>query len=137
MSEECIFCKIVKGEIPCYKVYEDPKFVAFLDINPINKGHTLIIPKKHFETILDIEKEQFGEIMKLTKKLSEAIIKAIKADGFEICINNKKAAGQLVPHLHVHIMPRFKNDGLKFDWPTKKFSQVEMQNIANKIKNSL
>ncbi|MCL6500514.1 MAG: HIT family protein [Candidatus Pacearchaeota archaeon] len=136
-EKDCIFCKIIKGEIPCYKVYEDKDFIAFLDINPVNMGHTLVVPRKHFETVLDIEKWRFGEIMKLTKKLSQRIINATKADGFELCINNKKAAGQLVPHLHIHIMPRFKNDGLKFNWPTKKFSQAEMQKIANKIKNSL
>ena len=133
----CIFCKIIKGEIPCTKVYEDDKILAFLDINPVNPGHTLIIPKKHSETILDTDEEMLKSIMAVTKKLSSVIIKAVKADGFEVCINNKKAAGQIVPHLHMHIMPRFNNDGLKFDWGSKKYSNKEMTNIAEKIKRLL
>lgn len=133
----CIFCKIVKGELPCYKVYEDSNFLAFLDISPINQGHTLLISKKHFETVLDINETDFGKMMKMGKKLSAKIIKVVNADGFELRINNKKAAGQIVPHLHLHIMPRFNKDRLKFDWPTKKYSQKEMNVLAEKIKNSL
>ncbi|MCX8194026.1 MAG: HIT family protein [Candidatus Pacearchaeota archaeon] len=137
MQKECVFCKIIQGKIPCYKIHENKKFLSFLDISPINKGHTLLIPKKHLETVLDINERDFSEMMRVAKKLSKAIIKATKADGFELCINNKKAAGQVIPHLHLHIMPRFDGDGLKFDWPTKRYSQEEMQKIAAKIKNSL
>lgn len=134
-KENCVFCKIVKGEIPCYKVYEDSTFLAFLDLSPINRGHSLLIPKKHFETVLDINETDFGKMMKIGKKLSAKIIKAVNANGFELCINNKKAAGQIVPHLHLHIMPRFDKDRLKFNWPTKKYSQKEMEKIAEKIRN--
>jgi histidine triad (HIT) family protein len=135
--ENCIFCKIIKGKIPAEKIYENDYVMGFLDISPVNKGHALIIPKKHSETILDTDEETLKEVMIITKKLSAAIMKAIKADGFEVCINNKKAAGQLVPHLHMHIMPRFNNDGLRFDWPTKKYSDEEMKKIAESIKKAL
>ncbi|MEM4153053.1 MAG: HIT family protein [Candidatus Pacearchaeota archaeon] len=137
LHNDCVFCKIANHELPCYKIYENKDFLAFLDISPINKGHTLLIPKKHFETVLEINEKDFGEMMKLAKKISKAIIKATKADGFEFCINNKKAAGQVIPHLHLHIMPRFNKDGLKFNWPTKKYSKKEMEKTAEKIKNSL
>lgn len=134
---DCIFCKIVEGKIPCTKIYENDRILAFLDISPVNKGHALVIPKKHSETILDTDEKTLNEIMSVTKKLSAAIMKAVNADGFEVCINNKKAAGQLVPHLHMHIMPRFNNDGLKFDWPTKKFSESEMKKTAEIIRKAL
>jgi len=134
---DCIFCKIVEGKIPCTKIYENNKILAFLDVSPVNFGHTLVIPKRHSETLLDTDEETLREIMSVTKKLSAAIMKAVKADGFEVCINNKKAAGQLVPHLHMHIMPRFNNDGLKFDWPAKKLPESEMWKIADKIKENL
>ena len=133
--ETCLFCKIVRGEIPCTKVYENEKALAFLDISPVNKGHTLVLPKKHFETIVDIDDQSLCELIKAVKKLSNAVMKAVKADGINIGINNYRAAGQLVPHLHVHIMPRFENDGLKLDWPAKKFP--DMDKIAEKIKKAL
>jgi histidine triad (HIT) family protein len=133
--ESCIFCKIIKGEIPCTKVYEDDKVLAFLDISPVNKGHTLVIPKKHYETLMDVPDDLLCETMKIIKKLSKAVMKTVKADGINISINNYKAAGQLVLHLHVHIMPRFSNDGLKLDWPTKKIA--DMDKTADSIRKAL
>ena len=129
---DCIFCKIIRGEIPCDKVYENDKVLAFLDISPVNKGHTIVIPKKHSENLLDADEQTLCELIKAVKKLSIAIKKAVKADGINIGINNFKAAGQLVPHFHIHIMPRFENDGLKIDWPTKKLDNMEK--IAESIK---
>ena len=133
--ESCIFCKIVKGKIPATKIYEDKNVLAFLDISPINPGHALVVPKKHFETLIDIDDNALCETMKAVKKLSKAIMKSVKADGINISINNFKAAGQLVPHFHTHIIPRFKDDGLKLDWPTKKI--LDMNKIAELIKKNL
>jgi len=135
MATSCIFCKIIKNEIPCTKIYENDKVLAFLDIAPVNFGHALVMPKKHFETILDIDDESLCEIAKVTKKVSRAIMKAMKSDGINIGVNNYKAAGQLVPHMHLHVMPRFKDDGLKFDWPTKK--DGNMEKTADKIRKAL
>jgi len=132
---DCLFCKIIEGKIPCTKVYENDKVLAFLDISPVSKGHTLVLPKKHYETIMDADEQTLYELIKTVKKLSNAVMKAMKADGINVETNNKRAAGQLVPHLHVHLIPRFENDGLKFDWPTKKFP--DMDEIAEKVKKAL
>jgi len=134
--ESCIFCKIVKGKIPATKIYEDKNVLAFLDISPINPGHALVVPKKHFETLIDIDDSALCETMKIVKKLSKIIMKAVNADGINIGINNYKAAGQLVPHLHVHIMPRFANDGHRH-WSGKQYQEGEMQKIADKIRKAL
>lgn len=134
---ECIFCRIVKGEIPCTKVYEDSTTLAFLDLNPVNKGHTLLVPKKHSETILDTDEKTLKDLMITTKKISKAMMDGLKINGFNIGINQFEEGGQVVPHLHIHIMPRIKNDGIKL-WPQRKYeSKEEMEEIAKKIKSLL
>ena len=134
--EECIFCKIAKGDIPCNKVYENEKVLAFLDIGPINKGHTLIIPKEHHKDLLDMPDNLLAEITKTAKKVAKAVIKATGADGFNIGQNNGKAAGQAVMHFHLHIIPRFEEDGLQ-SWPGKSYEEGEMDKIAENIKSLL
>jgi len=134
--EDCIFCKIVNGEIPCQKVYENDKILAFLDISPIHKGHTLVIPKEHHENILDIPDETLAELAKTAKKVSKAVKKATNADGFNVTQNNGAAAGQAVFHFHLHIIPRFKDDGLK-TWPHKQIPEEEMKQVHEDIKKSL
>ena len=113
MAEECIFCKIVKGEIPAYKIYEDGSIVSFLDIFPIHPGHALVVPKKHSVDIFDTDEETMGKMMKVAKKLSPAVMKGAKADGINIGMNNKAPAGQEVMHAHIHVIPRYSADGLK------------------------
>ena len=134
--ESCIFCKIAKGEIPCAKVYENSSVVAFLDISPVNKGHVLVIPKLHFDTILDIPDANLAEVFKAVKKISSAAMHAVDAKGFNIGINTYKAAGQLVPHFHVHIIPRFEDDRLE-SWPGKKYKEGEAEKLAEKIRKAL
>lgn len=134
--EDCIFCKIVKGEIPCSKVYEDENIFAFLDIAPVHKGHTLVIPKKHFETILDIPEQELKELILAVKKVAIAVEKGVDADGFVVTMSNKKAAGQVVPHAHFHIIPRFEDDGLKH-WPKIEYKEGELEEYKNKIIHSL
>lgn len=133
---ECIFCKIVKGEIPCHKIYEDDKILAFLDIMPINKGHTLIVPKKHSRDMLEDDDADLAACIKTAKKLAKSIVNAMKADGFNLGINTKEAAGQAVFHTHFHIIPRFKEDGLKH-WPGQKKEMEELKEVQNKILNEL
>lgn len=134
---ECIFCKIAKGDIPCTKIYEDSTTLAFLDLNPVNKGHTLVIPKKHSETILDTDEKTLKDLMITTKKISKAMMKGLEIKGFNIGINQFEGGGQIVPHLHIHIMPRLKNDGIKL-WPQRKYeSREEMEETAKKIKSLL
>ena len=130
---ECVFCSIVKGEIPCYKVYEDKEILAFLDINPVNPGHTLIIPKKHYETILDVDDETLKKLAVVIKNISSAVYSGLKLKGFNIGINQFKVAGQVVPHLHVHIIPRKENDGIRL-WPTREYeSKEERKRVQEKI----
>lgn len=130
--EDCIFCKILKGEIPSSKIYENDKVLAFLDIMPVHKGHTLVIPKEHYETILDIPEDLLKESIVVLKKVSKAVKQGVEADGISIGQSNFKAANQAVPHLHFHIMPRFDNDGLKF-WPQGKYEEGEMDAFREKI----
>ncbi|MCX6777397.1 MAG: HIT family protein [Candidatus Micrarchaeota archaeon] len=131
--EECIFCRIAKGGIPSSKVLEDENFLAFLDINPINKGHLLVIPKKHYGCFLDFPQDQLGPFFAFSQKAAKALIVTTKCDGFNLAMNNGRAAAQLVPHAHLHIMPRFTGDGFAFDWPTKKYEEGEMDRLAKRI----
>ncbi|OGZ67299.1 MAG: hypothetical protein A3D34_00850 [Candidatus Staskawiczbacteria bacterium RIFCSPHIGHO2_02_FULL_33_16] len=108
---DCIFCKIIKGEIPCFKIFEDKTVFVFLDVSPITLGHCLIIPKTHFENIFDINDSDLQKIIVVAKKLSEKIKNNLRADGIRISQSNGKAAGQDIMHFHLHIIPRYKNDG--------------------------
>ena len=130
---DCVFCKIVNGGIPSSKVYEDKNSLAFLDINPLNKGHTLVIPKKHYETIADIPESEVAELMKVVKKVGIAAQKAVGAQGLNITQNNGKAAEQFVPHIHFHLIPRFDEDGIYMTHPKKKYHEGEMEEVRKKI----
>ncbi len=133
----CVFCKIVSGEIPSHKVYEDEEFLAFLDIGPINKGHLLVIPKKHYPTLLDMPEEEAGKLYKLVHKLAKVVKEALNADGLNIINNIGSASGQEVFHVHVHIIPRFYDDGMKFGWRKLPYEEGEMEEYAEKIKKAL
>ena len=109
----CIFCKIVNGEIPSYKIYEDENTFAFLDIADDAIGHTLVVPKKHYENILDIESETLNNVMAVVKKISNHYVNNCGFDGINIINNNNECAEQSVLHLHFHIIPRKNNDGMK------------------------
>ena len=133
---DCIFCKIIKGEIPADKVYENDKIFAFLDVAPINPGHTLVVPRSHHADLLDTPDDVLSDMITRSKKLAAAIVKAVNADGFNIGINTKPAAGQAVFHTHLHIIPRFKDDGFTH-WSGKKLSAEEMQKVTEDIKKEL
>ena len=134
--QDCIFCKIAAGEIPSHQVYEDDDVLAFLDINPINFGHTLVIPKQHHKDLLDTPPELAAKLMKVAQKVAPAAMKAVEADSFNLGVNNGTNAGQVVFHTHLHVMPRFKDDGHKL-WHGKEISQEELKEVAEKIKNSI
>ena len=133
---DCIFCKIIKKEIPADFIYENDKIVAFLDIHPNNPGHALVVPKAHFHDLLETPDDVLADIMARTKKIAPAILKAVKADGFNSIFNTKPAAGQVVFHTHMHIIPRFTNDGLKH-WPDKHLSAEELKKIKENIVSAL
>ena len=109
--EDCVFCKIIQGQIPCYKVFEDKETVAFLDIKPHAPGHTVVIPKKHGVTAFDFSEKEFAAIVVAARKTAQLLREKLSPDGFNIGWNQGTAAGQVVSHLHVHIFPRFLGDG--------------------------
>lgn len=108
---DCLFCKIINKEIPNYTVYENENVLAFLDIHPCSKGHTVVIPKKHFVTLGDMNEEESDLLMRGLRSVAEQIKTKLKPDGMNIGINNGKAAGQAVGHIHWHIIPRWQGDG--------------------------
>lgn len=133
--ESCIFCKIIKGEVPSTKVYEDNDVVAFLDIKPVNPGHTLVIPKKHYESIHDMPDELVGKVAIAAKKIADAILK-IGAKGINIGMNNGTHAGQIVFHAHVHVIPRYGRDTFSL-WVGKEYDGNEREEVAEKIRSAL
>ena len=133
---DCLFCKIVNNEISYHKVYEDDKILGFLSIEPINKGHVLIIPKKHYVGILDVDEEILKDIISVVKKVALGVKNAVNADGIVITQNNGKYAGQAIMHLHFHVIPRFKEDGLGH-WDHKKYEGDEMREYSSKISSFL
>jgi len=133
LDKGCIFCKIVKGEIPCAKVFEDDNVLGFLDIAPANKGHVLIVTKNHYETLLDIPDEDLNDLMLKARRIARAMSSALGNEGFNILMNNKKVAGQLVPHAHVHVIPRFKGDGIQLNWRARKYNDKEISGFKEKI----
>jgi histidine triad (HIT) family protein len=136
--EDCIFCKIVKGEVPAAKVYEDENVLAFLDIMPATpkKGHVLVIPKKHAELLQELDDDVLARVMRVVKMLTNALMK--EAKGVNLLQNNGKTAGQFVKHVHFHIVPRFEDDGVLLGkWETFKYDDGEMQEVQQKIKKLL
>ena len=119
-NKDCIFCKIAAGEIPCTKVYEDNQVLAFMDIMPLNRGHLLVIPKEHYENILEIDCELYGRLAALICTIAKAVQGAIAPDGLNVMQLNGAAANQVVPHLHVHLVPRWEADGVTISsWDPK------------------
>lgn len=133
---DCIFCKIIRGELPSFKLYENERVAAFLDIHPVSAGHTLVVPKGHATNIFDIKKEDWTAVAEAVRVLSIAIEKAVAADGVNIAMNNREHAGQVVHHPHVHIIPRFRGDGLKL-MPQREYNTGEAEETAAKIRTAL
>ena len=135
-NEDCVFCKIIDGSIPAYKVYEDDETLAILDIHPTNYGHTLVIPKDHTENLYTIPDETLCRVFMTVKKVATAIRNGTDADGVNLIMNNELAAGQLIYHAHVHVIPRLNDDGFKH-WPNKEYKDGDMQAYLDKIKAEL
>ena len=134
--ENCIFCKIANKEIPGKIVYEDDLCLAFLDLSQTTNGHTLVVPKTHYQNILDVDKEVLSHLIKVTKKLTNQIITNLDAKGANVLTNANEVAGQTVMHFHIHIIPRYnETDQFKIDF-TDRSQEVDLDNIFNKI-NSL
>ena len=132
--DSCIFCKIAQKQVPSSLVYEDEKTVAFLDIRPLNEGHTLVIPKEHYVNIFDIPQELLCHIHSVTKKVAQAVEKATHADGISIIQQNGEAAGQEIFHLHVHVIPRFEGQKLPRLSELSEADREQLSRTAAKIR---
>ena len=115
MKNNCVFCAIAAGEIPSFKIYEDDRFLAYLDINPFSKGHTLVIPKEHYPCLAETPDGVLAEQIATVKKVAAKVCGALKSDGFNGVQNNGEAAGQTVKHIHFHIVPRYAGDKVSFE----------------------
>ena len=128
----CVFCEIIKGNIPSKKVYEDDQILAILDISQTTKGHTLVMPKKHYENFLEMPSNEFGQLMSKVQEVAEKVTKALDAKGCNILINTNEVAGQSVMHTHVHIIPRYdENDTISVKFSENKFDLDEILNQIN------
>lgn len=132
-----VFEKIINGELPATRVYEDAHTIAILDINPVNHGHTLIIPKKRFRTILETPDDVLTHLITTAKKVGQALIAGLGAEGFNIHINTERPAGQVIFHTHFHVIPRFRDDGIEL-WTQGKYkNDEEREVVGEKIRGAL
>jgi histidine triad (HIT) family protein len=137
MSDDvCLFCNMVAGEIPVVKIFEDDVVLAFLDIGPISDGHALVIPKKHFGQLHLCPSELLSEVAKRLGKIAKAVSIAMNYDGYNVLCNNGKAAGQIIDHLHFHIVGRRNDDGLFNRWPSYRYQPGKIEEIAARIRKN-
>ena len=136
-ASDCVFCKILKGEIPAQKVYEDAKTVAILDINPVAWGHVLVMPRDHFEMWTDLPAEVASSLSQAAQNVARGAVKATGAAGFNLLMNNHRCSGQAIPHAHFHVIPRKPDDGVKYQWPAKPYPQGEIEKAADAIRKAM
>ncbi len=137
MSQDCIFCKIIEGKIPCAKVYDQGGVFAFLDIAPVNKGHALVVPKKHYATLFDLPQDLGRELLEALRRVGQGVMAATGASGLNLGMNNFEAAGQLVHHAHFHLIPRHAGDGLSL-WTQHAYeSAEEMKKLAQAVRSAI
>jgi histidine triad (HIT) family protein len=137
MSADCVFCKILDGQIPSMKVYEDERTLAFMDINPLNAGHCLIVTRSHAPTIWDADEEDLRAAITSAKKVALALRAAVKPDGLNMLQANGAAAFQSVPHFHLHLIPRWNNDGKGFDWSLVPGDRAQIIEIGERVREAL
>ena len=134
----CIFCSIINGSSEGITVYNNDHFLVLMDKYPISHGHTLVIPKKHYDNLLFMPSDEVGKLYSLVSIIAKAVVSAVSADGFNVGQNNGKSANQIIPHVHVHIIPRFNNDNANGRWPTRYIAkEEELCDFSKRIKNQL
>ena len=133
----CIFCRIIKGEIPSYTIYQDVKTLAFLDIDPNTRGHTLVIPKKHARNIIDMEDRDVEAVFRTVKKVVSSMKVSLDLDGLNLVVNQGEVAGQVIHHFHCHIIPRYVDDGIKYSSKGYSSSSEELEELAGKISGNI
>ncbi len=131
---DCIFCRIIAGEIPCYRVAENDDCLAFLDIEPAAKGHTLVIPKQHSQDLLDTSPDTLALVAQMVHHVAHQIDVTLEPDGINILQNNRPAAGQVVMHYHVHLIPRWSDDNVMQAWRPKLATQLDLNEIAAQLR---
>ncbi len=136
-DSNCIFCKIVAGEIPCFKLYEDKLTMAFMDISPGNEGHALVIPKEHWEDVHAIPPDLIGSTVKTVKKIATAVEETLNPDGINLVQANGKGAAQSVFHFHMHILPRRMDDELKLNWGLRPGDMDAIKEVCERINKNL
>ena len=134
MKDDCIFCKLANGVFETNVIYEDDDFTVILDAAPATRGHALILPKEHYESVYDLDEETAGKAFKLAKKLAAHMTDVLKCDGFNIIQNNGEAAGQTVFHFHIHLIPRYLNDGAMVQWKPTKPDDDTLKEICRELK---
>ncbi|MDI6732718.1 MAG: HIT family protein [Planctomycetota bacterium] len=134
---DCVFCKIVEGKLPSTKIFEDEHSIAMFDINPVATGHTLFITKEHYPTFLDVPSEKIGVLFINMPRVISAILQATAAEGFNVIQNNHRCAGQLISHLHFHIIPRHTADQIHFNWKTQPYQKDKTEELAKVIRQKL
>ena len=134
---DCVFCSIAADSSPAYRLYEDEKTLAFLDIEPATRGHTLVIPKTHYETTTDMPESLVGEVFKTVHHVSDALESAYQLDGFALVQENGVTAKQDVPHAHVHILPRYGDDALELGWSGERVDETIQQEVVATVQNAL
>ena len=133
MKENCVFCKIIRGEIPAYKIYEDEFAIAILDINPLSKGHTLVIPKRHYSRLTEMDEEFYQGFMRALRIVARLIEEKLSKD-YNILVNQGKRANQEIEHLHVHIVPRYGNEQI-YVWKTHRLTKEEAEEVLKKLRS--
>lgn len=136
-DENCIFCKIVAGQLPCFNLFEDEATIAFMDINPVNPGHALAVAKGHWPTIDVIPPEVLAAVARTAQRVAKAAMSVLEPNGVNLLQSNGVGAGQSVPHLHVHILPRFPGDEVRLNWTYKPGNKAEIEAIFSKLKAAL
>ena len=135
--DNCIFCKIIKKEVPAEIIYENESFIAFVDLRPTNYGHSLLVPKEHYENIYVLPENVLKNLGFEIQKLSKAVKKSMGADGINVHMNNEKASGQIIFHAHIHIIPRYENDGL-IHFTQKEYTNLDqIKEIGKKIRREI
>jgi histidine triad (HIT) family protein len=134
---DCIFCKIVAGDIPAEKIIEDGACLAFMDIGPLAEGHVLLIPKEHFVTADEMPADTAGAMLRHVPALVKAVQAATDCEGVNVLQNNGKVAHQVVPHVHFHVIPRNPGDAFEFNWPAGEYPQGRMQQLAESIRKAM
>lgn len=135
--DNCIFCQIIKGEMDATKIYEDDNVLAFLDVQPVNKGHVLVVPKTHVSKLEELSSETLTQVMEVVQKVGRSIKQGLSAEGYNVNLNNDAVAGQIIPHVHFHVIPRYEEDGLKL-WSQGRYeNDKEIKKFGDSLQDTI